>query len=305
MKNDRSNPTANVCVEFAQIIDPFFRAEPKVANPSSEVTVYVLEAGVQRLTPRPRSQLPDAGIHTHLSPGRDCNRYGSIRAFAQMETEEGHVIRLAHGALCLVHFQTKSSFDEPTHRLHDAMTGTFASHEHAEVIRVAHESKPSTGQLPIQFIKDNVGKERRKRATLWCPFFRSDSCSIWQYHVRLEHPVYELQDTSIRDMLCQTAEQPLMVDTIEELREIDIDRDCISCSQILLCLGDGGGSSSTRPKAVTAVMKRWFKDGPQHLERRLLNDSIHNVRNTEPPLPASGLGDPYPADVARLVTSRK
>ena len=56
---------------------------------------------------------------------------------------------------------------------------------------------------------------------------------------------------------------------------------------------------------MTAVVKRRFEDGLQDLEHRLLDDAIDDVRDTETPLPTSGLGDPHPANVARLVLSRE
>ena len=56
---------------------------------------------------------------------------------------------------------------------------------------------------------------------------------------------------------------------------------------------------------MAAVVKHRFEDRLQYLEYGLLNPAIDDVGNPESPLPASGLGDPDPANIAWLVGSRE
>src|ERR1700682_4186332 len=109
--------------------------------------------------------------------------------------------------------------------------------------------------------------------------------------------MHQLQNSPIRNPLSQTVQQALMVHTVEELRQVDIDRDAEPFGQILLRLVDGGLRTSARTEAVTARMKRRLEDGLQHLENRLLHPAIDDVRDTQPPLPTPRFGYPNPANV--------
>ena len=52
------------------------------------------------------------------------------------------------------------------------------------------------------------------------------------------HPADQLQDPRIRDLMTQPAQEPLVMDAVEELREVDIDHDPVPVANILLRLGD-------------------------------------------------------------------
>jgi hypothetical protein len=72
---------------------------------------------------------------------------------------------------------------------------------------------------------------------------------------------------------------------------------------MLLCLGDSGVGAAMRAEAMTAGVEGRFKDRLQGLEHGLLNCPIHHVGNAKPPLPASGLRQPDPANIARPIAS--
>ena len=129
--------------------------------------------------------------------------------------------------------------------------------------------------------------------------------AIGQNHLRLQHPMHQLQDSTIWNPLSQSVQQALMVHAVEELRQVDIDRDAESLGQVLLRLVDGGLSTSAWTKTMTARVKCRLEDGLQHLENRLLHPAVDDIRDTQPPLPTAGFGNPNPADVSGSVGPRQ
>lgn len=256
------------------------------------------------MAPHSRRQFPNSEIHSLLRASRDRDRHLALGVLTQSEAEESQIVRPADGTLLFVHHQTQASLDELANRIHHPTPGTRASYKYAEIVGVSHEAKTTACQLPIEFVQDDIRKERRKRAALGRAFFRGHARAVRHDHLRLEHPMYQLQETPILHPLSQTAQQALMMDTVEELRQVDVDRNRASFVQVLRCLGDGRLCTTTWSEAMAAVMKHRLKDRLQHLEHGLLNPAIDDVGNPESPLPASGLGDPYPANVTRLVSSR-
>src|SRR4030088_1882661 len=96
-----------------------------------------------------------------------------------------------------------------------------------------------------------------------------------------------------------------MMNPVEKTGQIKINHRLIAVLQVSRCFGDGGVSPALWAKPVTAGVKAWFEDRLQDLKHRLLNHPVHDVRNAQPPLPASGLWQPDPADIAGPVTFRE
>jgi hypothetical protein len=74
---------------------------------------------------------------------------------------------------------------------------------------------------------------------------------------------------------------------------------------MLLCLGNRGVGAAMRAEAMTAGVEGRLEDRLQDLEHGLLNHPIHYVGDAKPPLPASGLRQPDPANVAGPIASRQ
>jgi hypothetical protein len=92
--------------------------------------------------------------------------------------------------------------------------------------------------------------------------------------------VNQLQDATITDSLGQTAEQALVMNSVEELGKINIDRGPVPLCEVSFSFGDRSLCAATTAKTMTAVVESWFKDGLQNLENRLLNDPIHDIGNS-------------------------
>src|ERR1019366_4574139 len=96
-----------------------------------------------------------------------------------------------------------------------------------------------------------------------------------------------------------------MMNSVKKFGQVKIDHRLITSRKISFCFGNGGVGAAVWPEPVTAGMKGRVEDRFQYLEDRLLNRPINNIRNTQSPLPTSGLRQPHPANVARLVAFRQ
>ena len=96
-----------------------------------------------------------------------------------------------------------------------------------------------------------------------------------------------------------------MMNPVEKTGQVKINHCLVAVLQVSRCFGDGGVSPALQAEAVTAGMEGRLEDRLQDLEHRLLNHPVHDVRNAQSPLPASGLWQPDPADIAGPMASRQ
>src|SRR5215204_1512697 len=111
----------------------------------------------------------------------------------------------SNSALRLVYLQAQSPFDERLDARHHSLPSSLATHVDVRVVRVADETVPTTRELLVELIQNDVAQQRRERAALRYPFLRADDDTIRQYHLRLQH-------------LSDQYEQPLVVHSLREPR---------------------------------------------------------------------------------------
>lgn len=80
-----------------------------------------------------------------------------------------------------------------------------------------------------------------------------------------------------------------MVNSIEELSQIEVHNRPVAGFEMLLCLGDGRHRTAPRPEAVTARMKGRLEHRLQDLEQCLLHDPVDHIDCTFIPS-AFGIG---------------
>jgi hypothetical protein len=93
----------------------------------------------------------------------------------------------------------------------------------------------------------------------------------------------------------------LVVDPVEELRQINVHQPNVASRQIPPDIGQGRLRASPGTEAMAAFMKPGIEDRLQNLVHGLLNPPVHDIRNSKPPLAATSFGYPNPADVSRDV----
>jgi hypothetical protein len=116
--------------------------------------------------------------------------------------------------------------------------------------------------------------------------------------------VNQLQHATVADVLGHSSAQSLMLDAIEELRQVDIDCDAVAFVEIAGCLSDGGLGSPISAEPVTAVMKGRLEERFKLKQDRLLNDAIDDIGNAQTTLTSARFGNPNPTNVTWHVRSR-
>ncbi len=89
----------------------------------------------------------------------------------------------------------------------------------------------------------------------------------------------QFQHATIAEMLGHSPQQTLMVNTVKELRQVDVYRVRATFLEVPSSQSDGGLGSPITAKTVTAIVKDWLEDRFDHLMNRLLNHSIDDVRD--------------------------
>ena len=132
----------------------------------------------------------------------------------------------------------------------------------------------------VELIEDDVAEQRRERAALGRPFFGGLNEVVELYSAFQKRPD-QFQDPSILDALFQSAQEPVMVNAIEEFRQIKADHMGVSFLNVLPVPFDCLGLRSSRPVPVGRVRECVIVDGHQGLHRGLLHKAVHAGRNTE------------------------
>ncbi len=156
-------------------------------------------------------------------------------------------------------------------------------------------------KFAVQFVQDDIGQQRTQRTALWRAFMDLNDGAVGQDHLGLEQAVNQLKDTAVRRPLSQPVQQTLMVNTVEELRQVEVDERGVAFFDERFGLGHSGMSTPFWTEAMAAGMKVRFKQRCQYLSNRLLNPTVYHIGNTQSPLTASGLGDTNPTDVAGTI----
>src|SRR5208283_4376197 len=96
-----------------------------------------------------------------------------------------------------------------------------------------------------------------------------------------------------------------MMNAVKKFGQVKINYRLITSREIAFCFSNGGVSAAVGSEPMTAGMKGRVEDRLQYLEDRLLNRPVNYVRNAQPPLPASGLRQPDPANLAGPIAFRQ
>ena len=159
-------------------------------------------------------------------------------------------------------------------------------------------------QLLVQFVEHDIGQERRQRAALRGSFPDDDPRAVRHHDHRLQHPAHQLDHPTIR----HPADRSGRGGADDELdRRTGRDRDpqssgdrparCSFASAMAVCAPRFG-----RKPWLLGVEGR-LEHRLQNLEHGLLHDPVDHVGDAETPLPASGLRNEDPANVAGPVAS--
>src|SRR5277367_4342560 len=305
--DDRPDAAADMGVNDAQSLDRLRRAQPEVRYPARQVAADAFHAGGERSPPVRRRHLPHFRPQPshRLAGGKDGDLFFAVlppRA-AEAEAQELNLVGLAHATLLLVDLKPHARLQKSPYRCHDAPPGAFAAHEDVAIIGVANEPQAPPRQFAVQFVENDVGKQWRERAALRRSFLDRDLRPVRHHHRRLQHQADQGEYPLVRHAFREPGQQALMVNSVEEFGQVQINQRSIAVLEISRCFSDGGMSAALGAEAVTAGVEGRLEDRLQDLEHRLLNHPIHDVRDAEPSLSAPWLWQPDAADFAGPVAS--
>ena len=143
---------------------------------------------------------------------------------------------------------------------------------------------------------------RRKRTTPGCPLVHRTDQPVF-HHPRVEERTDELQHALVGNPCRNAGHQQVMVDSIEEFFEVDVDHVVVALGNVLLGLGHGLLGRASRSESVAVLGKRRVPPRLQDLKHRLLDQSVDDTRHAELSDPAIRLGDFDPLHRLRRVGS--
>ena len=84
-------------------------------------------------------------------------------------------------------------------------------------------------ELPIKLIEHDITEQWGQWTALWRSLLSAHHHSIRHHHLGLEHPVQQLDEPIIVDLLPQPSEQALMMNSVEEFLQIDVHHPSVTC----------------------------------------------------------------------------
>ena len=87
------------------------------------------------------------------------------RYAVEAKAQKGDLVGFAHATLLFVDLKPHAPLQETPNRCHDALPCALAANEDVGIIGVANEPELPPRQFAIQFVEDDVGKQRRERTS--------------------------------------------------------------------------------------------------------------------------------------------
>src|SRR5467141_3460746 len=273
-------------------------AEAEVPGPTPHKRVQVGDHLLQADAPMPPRQF----ANPVFEPGHGLvgNAPPECRIILDREAEERPVPRSGDGTLLGVDLQLEAPFDEAGQARHDPPAGLFAADVDVTVIRVPHEPVAATLKLAIQFIQDEVQEQGRERTALRGPFpapLEQPAIEHTSRQVSPDHP----ENPPVRDPRRYPCHQPVVIDPVKELCQVDIHDKPVAFDDVGLRLRHRLMGGAARPEAVAVLAECRVPLRLKPLQDRLLDHAIDHGWDAEVARPAGRLRDLYPTHRLRLV----
>lgn len=142
---------------------------------------------------------------------------------------------------------------------------------------------------------------RREWTALRRSFLRAHHHPVRHDHLRLQQTSDQVDEPSVLDPQLKPGEQAVMVDSIEEALQIEVDHPLVALLQMPHGLRDRRVTAPPWPEAMAALVECRLVVRAEHLVHRLLYEPVDHVRDAKAALPTSCFRDPHPADQAGSV----
>src|SRR5450759_4079092 len=248
-------------------------AEAEIAAPAPHIRCQFLHRRLQADAFCPSRDLPDSS----LKPihGLRRNHALDLRTSRKAESQKLPLLRSCHRTLRLIYLELELLRDESRNALHHPLPRPLAADVDITVIRISNEAMTPALQLPVEFVEHEVTEQWRKRTSLRSSFHaRADQPVL--HHPGIQECPDELQQPLVLDALGDLAHQSVVIDSIEELFQIEINHPSVTLRDVLLRLTHGVMRRSTRSKPVAVLGKRRVPSLLQNLHHRLLDKAIQH-----------------------------
>src|SRR5258705_553966 len=289
----QSDPTS----ESDQHLGRFAKAE--IAAPTPHIRDQFFHCRLDADALGPSRDLPDSPLEPLQRVRRD--RALDVWTSRETEPEELPFLRSCHRTLGLVYLELELLCDEARNALHHPLTRAFAANVDVTVVRITNKAVSAALQLAVEFIEHEVTQQWRKRSSLRSSFHAGADQSVL-HHPGIEECPDELQQPLVLDALGDLAHQFVVIDSIKELFQIEIDHPSVALRDVLLRLSHSVMRRSTRSKPVAVLGKRRVPSPLQNLHHRLLDEAIQHGWDAKLSHPSIRLRDFHPPHRSRFVS---
>jgi Sulfatase-modifying factor enzyme 1 len=143
------------------------------------------------------------------------------------------------------------------------------------VVRIANKTVSPVLQLAVEFVEHEVTEQWRKRTPLRSSFHARADQSVL-HHPGIQECPDELQQPLVLDALGNLAHQFVVIDSIKEFFQIEIDHPSVALRDVLLRLSHGMMRRPTRSEPIAVLGERRIPLPLQNLHYRLLDKAVQH-----------------------------
>jgi len=137
-------------------------AEPKITLPSLKVAAHIANHSLDTDASGSTSEGSDSCLESEHCLGRDSAlRHSPIR---KAKPEELPLPRSCYSTPLPVHLQLKFAFEEFCESPHQALTRSLTTDVDIAVVRISNKTMPSSLQLPVKLVENEIRQQRRNHA---------------------------------------------------------------------------------------------------------------------------------------------
>src|SRR5271155_3464299 len=246
-------------------------AEAEIAAPATHIRGQLLHCRLDADALGPSRDVPDSLPEPVQRFRRD--RALDVRPSRKAEPEELPFLRSCHRTLRLIYLELELLRDEARDALHHPLTRAFAANVNVTVVRIANKTVSPVLKLAVEFVEHEVTEQWRKRTSLRSSFHARADQSVL-HHSGIQEVPDEFQQPLVLDALRNLAHQFVVIDSIEEFIQIEVDHPSVALRNVLLRLSHGMMRRPTRSEPIAVLGKRRVPLPLQNLHHRLLDEAI-------------------------------
>ena len=159
-------------------------------------------------------------------------------------------------------------------------------------------------QFLVQFVEHQIAQQRGERAALRRTLLGRTDQPVFQHPGAKKRPD-EGEHALVGHPLGHAGHQAVLVDSVEEFLEVDVNHHVVAVGDVRLCLGYGLMCRTSRTESIAVLGERRVPLNLEHLQQRLLYQAVDDTWYAEPSDAAGRFRDVDPFDRLRCVGPRE